>query len=150
MTQKKVKTLSEILLSDDHRERVNAEFVQLIEQFVADRSGLKGMAYRAGMAMMQKARPGILQRGVDKLLPQYLQALEPLHQEFLKAGGGDFATFLQRHTERAADALIAVADQRMAQASDTARKYYGRFRGGADEEIHSMLPGLGRLIQKYL
>lgn len=146
----KVKSLSEILLAADRRERVNAGFVTLIEDFVADRGGLKGMAYRAGMAMIQKARPGILQRGVDKLLPLYLQALDPLYQEFAKAGGSDFAAYLQKHSKRAAEALIAVADQRITRASDSAQKYYGKFRGGADEEVRNLLPGLSKLIQKNL
>jgi hypothetical protein len=146
----KRKSLVEILLAAAPRERLDAEFVDMIRDFIRHRGGLKGMAYRTGFAMLEKARPGIVERAVQKLMPQFIEALQPLYEDFLKSRGGSFAAFLETRADKAAWALIAVADGRMEGASENARKYYDRFRSGAEHEVEQMMPALGALIDRHL
>ena len=150
MGKAKAQTLSQILLADDKRQDVNRQFAQVIEDFVSRRGGLKGLGMRTGLKMLKAARPGIVDRATEKMLPDFLEALEPLHKEFVKSGGGDFAAFLQDHENAAVAALIQVADTKAANASDTVKGYYSKFRHGSEGEVKALVPGLGKLIQKYL
>jgi hypothetical protein len=94
--------LVEILLAAVPRERLDAEFVSLIRDFIQQRDGLRGVAYRTGFAMLEKARPGIVERAVQKLLPQFIEALQPHYEEFDRAPKGGFARHLQARAGRAA------------------------------------------------
>lgn len=145
-----MQSLSEILLGGPHQQVVRADCTRTIEDFIAGRGGLKGMAYRTGMAMLNRARPGILERATAKLLPQFLEALEPLYQEYQKEPADNFSAYLEKNSTRAADALIGVADRMAQQGSEVARKTYGKFRGGAEDEITALVAGLGRVISKHL
>ena len=150
MTKAKAQTLNQILLADDKRQGVQREFAQVIEDYVTRRSGFKGIGLRTGLKMLKAARPGIMDRATEKMLPDFLEALEPLHQEFRKSGERGFAAFLQDHEHAAAAALISVADTKAAGASDTVKGYYAKFRGGGEDEVKALVPGLGKLIQRHL
>ena len=145
-----MQSLSEILLGGPNPQAVREDCVELIENFIAGRSGLKGMAYRTGMAMLTRARPGILQRATAKLMPQFIEALDPLFQEYQNQPAGSFSAYLDKNSVRAADALVSVADRMAQQGSEMARKTYGKFRGGAEDEMQTLVTGLGRVISKHL
>lgn len=143
-------TLEQILLAGPRKDAVIADFVRLMEDFVANRGGLKGIGMRAGLKMLQAAKPGILDRATAKMLPEFLRALDPLHEKFVAAKEKDFAAFLQKNEKAAAAALMKVADNRAAGASSTVQGYYDKFRGGADGDVQKIVAPLGKLVAKYL
>lgn len=143
-------SLPEILLTPDQRHSATIDVVALLERYVADRAGLRGMTYRTGLAMLQKARPGMVDRAAAKLLPAFLDALDPLYQQFRQRGSGTFSSFVGQHRETAVDALLSVADERVRQASDFAQKTYARFRGSAEDEAAQLLPQFLKLIEARL
>lgn len=145
-----MKTLTESLLSGPHKDAVIADFVRLVEDQVANTGGLKGIGLRAGLKMLQAAKPGILDRATSKLLPDFLEALEPLHQKFRTSKEASFSAFLQKNAKPAAAALIAAADRRAAAASPGTKSYYDKFRKGADADVQKMVSALGTLIGKHL
>ncbi len=145
-----MKTLADILLAAPQRDTVVEETVNLIEAHVASRSGLRGMSLKTGLAMVKAARPGILGRAVQRLLPEFVQAIDPLYREFRDTGERDFSVYLQKHSGRATAALLQVADTRIAQASPMARSAYSKFRGSAETEISAALPGLARMLTARL
>jgi hypothetical protein len=145
-----VNTLSAILLSAPRREALLADAQRLLEQHVAQRAGLRGVAWRSGLAVLQAARPGIVARAVEVLLPQFLAALEPLYREFQAGSERDFGLFLLRHRERAVGLLLQIADQRAAGAAELTRSLYHRFRGQAEDEAQALLPAFARLLAGYL
>lgn len=122
----------------------------LLEEFVANRGGFKGIAWRTGLSMLKAARPGILERGVQKLLPEYLRALDPMYVEQQARNNSDFAGYMQEHPRRAAEALISIADTRIQGASEMAKKSYARFRDGAEHEVERLIPALSELIRRNL
>lgn len=143
-------SLSEILLAAPSRAQVDAEFAQMMRDFIHQRGGLTGMAWRTGLAFIERARPGIVERATQKLLPEFMQALEPLYQAH-GADGKSFGAYLKSQPRLAAEALIAVADRRMEQrGSDAAQKTYRRFRNGAEAEVERLIPLMAQLIQKRL
>ena len=146
-----MKTLADVLLAAPQRDAVVKETVSLIESHVGSLSGLRGMSLKTGLAMVKTAKPGILGRAVQRLLPEFVQALDPLYREFRESGDdGDFAAWLKKHSGRATAALLQVADTRIEQASPMARNAYAKFRGSAESEIAAALPGLARVISARL
>lgn len=141
-----MKTLADILLTAPQRDAVVEETVRLIESHVGNLSGLRGMSLKTGLAMVKAAKPGIIGRAVQRLLPEFVAALDPLYLEFRKTGGSDFAAYLWQHSGRATTALLQVADARVEQASPVARSAYAKFRPSAEAEVAAALPGLAKLI----
>ncbi len=145
-----MKALADILLASQQKKAVIADCVQLIETHVASRSGLKGMALKTGLSMLKKAKPGILERATGYLLPEFIAALDPLYQESQR-NKADFDAFLQKNAQRAAQALLEVADRRVEESdSNTVKSTYARMRGGAEAEVLAVMPGLSRLLGSYL
>lgn len=108
------------------------------------------MSLKTGLTMLKAAKPGILDRAVLRLLPEFAGALEPLYQEFRRSADRDFSVFLQKHSDRASTALLEVADLRVRQASGTVRSAYARLRGIAEQEVGAAVPALSKLVRGYL
>lgn len=144
--------LAELLLDGEHRDPVVADCVQLVEDYVAKRSGWKGMALRTGLAVIRAKRPDFLVRSTHWLLPQFLAALDPLYQR--QAGlraGGTFRDYLVEHHDEATPALLQIADQRVAGTPNQfVKKTYARFRDDAEKEVEILLPAFGDLIDRHL
>lgn len=146
-----MKKLADILLAPQRKNAVISSCVKLIEDRVASRGGLQGVALKTGMAMLKAAKPGILERATARLLPEFAAALEPLHAEFRRSGREDFTLFLQGHAQRATDALLGVADAHVARSdSATIRSTYAKLRSGAAAEVLAVIPGLASLVGGYL
>ena len=146
-----MKKLIDILWSPRQRDLFAADLLQLVEDHVRSRSGLRGAGIRAGLAMLKTANPDLLARATQRLAPEFIVALQPLYEEFLNGADGDFSVFLQKRSPDAVARLLGVADARIAASSNTAVKsVYGKMRGFAEDEVASAIPALGRLIRGYL
>jgi hypothetical protein len=144
-------SLASILLSPEHKEEFVSDSLQLIEAHVAQRRGLKGITMRTGLAMLRSARPGLLRQAIEQLLPELIQALQPLYFECSQAGKTGFGTHLRQCEDRATQLLLATADRRAAaSASAVVRANYKRFRGMAEEEVRLAMPAMAQLIDKYV
>jgi hypothetical protein len=145
-----MKKLADILLTSEQSADVVAAVVQLIESQVASRGGLKGVGLRTGLGMAKAIRPDILPKAVQRLLPEFAAALDPLYQQWAATGTPDFGAFLRLHPAEAGASLLAVADTRVRQASSAVQTIYGRLRGSAETEVQSALPALSDLLQRFL
>ncbi|WP_029890352.1 DUF6918 family protein [Polycyclovorans algicola] len=145
-------TLTEILLASPKREALIAGGAALLEKAIADRSGLTGMAYRTGYAMIKAAKPGAARRASNELMPGFAEALNPLFQQHLQQGGTaeTFGSAMLRHADEAISGMIAVADRRVEGSSDLIRKTYARFRGNAESEVARILPDFAKLIDRVI
>ena len=144
-------SLADILLAPQRRQVVIRDCVRLIEAHVDSRSGIKGLALKTGMAMLNKAKPGLIERATAILLPEFATALEPLHQAYAASGSTDFTAYLQAHAAQAAEALLQVADARVVESDSTVVKStYARLRSSAETEVRSVMPALSQLIGTHL
>jgi hypothetical protein len=144
--------LAKVLLTGAHKDSVVAETVQLIERYVGSRTGFKGIGMKTGLAMLKAARPDIVQRATNKLLPEVLDQLDAFHAEFkaINKPAGGFSAFLAARAAPVSSALLRVVDQRADASSNTAVKsVYKRFRGGAEQEVAGIVPELGAIIDRY-
>jgi hypothetical protein len=145
--------LAEKLLSSEHKDSVVADCVQLLEAYVANRSGLKGIGMRAGLSIAKSRKPDIVVRSTYWLLPEFLEALNPLYVIFKSKprSSETFQTFLHAHSADATEALLQVADLRVNGTPNMlVKKTYLHFRSEAEDEVTAILPELGKLIERHL
>ena len=130
------------------RPRVVEACCVLVDAEVAARSGLTGMAVRAGYRAVKAVRPSMVRDAVDHLLPDFAAALEPLHAE---APGTAFEPHLRANADRVAEALLGVTDRRIQQTKSAAlRKTYSGLRGIARGQLTVSVPGLARTIAPFV
>lgn len=142
-------SLPDILLAPQRKDTLVADCVQLIEDHVATRGGIRGVAMKTGVSMLKGAKPDVLQRAVSALLPDFAQALDPQYQACRKSGQ-DFAAALQARADGTVAALLGIADRRIQLTQiKGAKTLYSRLRGSAEDEIRQLLPRLVQIIARH-
>jgi len=140
--------LSETLLDADKKSQVIADCCKLVDEEVASKSGLSGLAVKAGYAAVKGIKPGFIREVVEKLLGEFAGKLDPLWTEGVKSGNA--SKFLQDNRGRVADALLSVTDGKVKDAkSSVVRGTYERLRGSAKKNVEDAVPRLGRLLEKH-
>lgn len=141
-------TLLAILQDAGRREAFLTDGVRLVEEEVAGKSGLSGLAIKGGFKAMTAVRPGIVRDALAMLLPAFQPAIEPMFAEAQQSG--DVAGWFTRHAARVADALLAVTDRKAETAQNPLlkRTYHG-LRSVAKVHTEAAVPGVGRLLAKH-
>ena len=70
-------TLSKQLLAEDTRPAVIKDLVGVVQQEVGSKEGVSGAAIKAGYGAASRVVPNLTERALDKLLPDFLVALDP-------------------------------------------------------------------------
>ena len=143
-------SLKERLGQDPQRKAVVTDACEVLDQEVADKSGLSGIAIKGAYAIVKGIKPGFVQEVVDGLLDDFLDALDPLYREAVEKQQPP-GRFLAANGERAADALLAITDDRAARSSRAViRKTYDKLRPTAKKQVASAAPRLGQLLDRHL
>jgi hypothetical protein len=143
-------TLQEILLAPDTRPQVIDDCYLLIEQEVAEQSGISGTAVRLAYKTVNTFRPGHIRYMVGALLPQLVDQLEPYWADFGNSGGSGFGDYLAKHREEVSQALLSVTDARAAASGrPVIIKAYGAVRGSSVKHVEAALPQVGDVVLKY-
>lgn len=143
-------TPSEILLADETRPAFVRDCEKLIQDEVAAKRGVTGLAIKAGFKTVRAFKPGIIPDVVNLLLPDFVAELEPFHADFVEAGGGDFAAHCVAHGGRIAEALLGITDRRADGSKHrTLVKAYRKLRPKAHEQVVAAMPRLGALLVRY-
>lgn len=140
--------LVERLADSSRKAEVIRDCCTLIDEEVASKGGLSGLAVKAGYAAVKNIKPGFIAEVVDKLLPEFAAKLEPIWDEGTAAG--DPAKHLVSNRSRAADALLSVTDDKAKQAkSGVVRTTYDKLRGSAKKNVEDAIPRLAKLLEKH-
>jgi hypothetical protein len=129
------------------------DVVRLIDAEVAGKGGLTGIALKGGYAVVKKLKDGrMIHIAVDHLLDDFTGALDTLWTSFRSSGGqGTFTSFLKSHEKQACDALLAITDAKADRAEQVViRKTYSSLRPQAEKHVKEALPGVGRLVERYM
>lgn len=136
---------------------LNRVFAELVHHRIHACRGIKGVALRAGVGALAAAQPAIVERASARLLPEFVDALEPLYAEYRKstvratARAGSFGHYLLARRREAVDVMMARADQR---AARTKNALYGRFyrtlRGTIAAEADAIMPTLAEHLDAAL
>ena len=143
-------TLQEILLSPVSEPKVIDDCYLLIEQQIAERSGVSGTAIKLAYKTVNTFLPGHIRYMVESLLPEMVDKLQPYWADFNTSGGSEFGDYLAKRGDEMSQALLSVTDDRAARSGrPTVIKAYGSVRNNAAKHIEAALPQVGDLVVKY-
>src|SRR5499427_9582595 len=132
-------TLQEILLAPDTKPHVVDDCYALIQEELAEKSGISGTALKFAYKAATTFAPGHVRHMVATLLPRMVEELQPFWEDFNAAGGTEFGDYLATRGDEEADALLTVTDDRAAASG----------RPGAAKHVQAALPQVGELVLKY-
>lgn len=142
-------TLVEVLTSPEKKTSVVDDCCDLVDSEVADKSGLSGLAIKAGYAAVKGVKPGFIKGAVSDLVPEFAKALDPIFGE-AKTKSEPLAAYFAKNASRAADALLAITDGKAQRSKHALVKgTYERLRGTAKKNVEQAIPRLGKLIEKH-
>jgi hypothetical protein len=142
-------SLGDVINDPTKRPAIVADCCALIDEEVAAKGGLSGLAVKAGYAAVKGVKPGFIREVVEKLLPEFATHLDPMWDEGKKTGNA--TAFFQSNRSRVADALLAVTDERSKHAkSSVVRGTYEKLRGSAKKNVEEAVPRLARLLTKHV
>jgi hypothetical protein len=147
--------LAEILTQSAVRPQVVQACAALIDAEVASKSGIGGLAVKAGYKLVKAVKPTMVPDVVDKLLPEFAEAMQPMYEEALAnprggARGDAFAAHVGKDPARVAAALLSVTDRRAEQASGPLKKTYARLRDTAETHVQAAVPGLVKALAPFV
>ena len=144
-------SLTEQLANVD-RSDVIRDTETLIDEEVARKSGVTGLALKGGYKVVKKLKGGrMISFAIDKLLDDFTEALDPVYTSFLDSDETTFEKYIGGHTDTAADALLDITDKRAERAENRViQKTYSKLRGTAKNHVVEALPGVGRLIDRHV
>ena len=121
----------------------------LVDEEVASKGGLSGLAVKAGYAAVKGVKPGFIAEVVNRLLKDFADQLDPLWEEGRKKG--DPAAHLVSNKSRVADALLSVTDSKAKSSkSSVVRGTYEKLRGSAKKNVEEAVPRLAKVLQKHV
>ena len=141
-------SLIEALTDEAKKKDVVKDCCALIDAEVKEKGGISGLAIKAGYGTVKGIKPGFVEKAVEDLLPEFAKALEPIYDD-AKTQNKPVGDFFTKHTERVADALLAITDAKASRAKGVAKSAYDKLRGSAKKNVEQAVPRLGKLIEKY-
>jgi hypothetical protein len=143
--------LKDILLEAGKRPRVVTDCEKLIDEEVASKGGLSGLAVKGAFAMVKAVKPGMIHEAVDGLLDSFVERIESFYVDFqANSGGKKLPDYLTRRSGEVADALLGITDERAARSKNsTLRKAYEKLRPQGKKHVEDAMPRLGRLIETH-
>jgi hypothetical protein len=141
-------SLKEQLGSGEKRQQVIDDAIKVLDQEVADKGGITGLAVKGGYKVVQGVRPGFVRDVVTALLDDFLDSMDPLYQE-AKQKGRPAGAYVVENKSRAADSLLGVTDRKAARADGMLKKAYDKLRPLAKGQVEAATPRLGQLLEKH-
>lgn len=147
-------TLSRRLLGDPlKRPKLLSDCARMIDEEVASKGGLTGLAIKAAYKVVCAIKPGLIPEMMDSLLDDFVARLEPFFAQHL-GGGGDpkaFGGALTARRSEVADALLGITDDRAKRAkNETLKSAYGKLRPQAKKNVEEAIPRVGRTLGPHL
>jgi hypothetical protein len=140
--------LSEGLNDPNKAASIVADCVKLIDEQVAAKGGLGGLGLKATYGTVKGVRPGYINGAIERLLPEALDALDPIWSEGVQTG--DPVGYLSQNRSRTADALLGITDARIEKTSNgIVRGAYNKLRSSAKSDVEEAVPGLAKIIDNY-
>jgi len=142
-------SLSEQLGGGDTRAKVIQDACGVLDQEVADKGGLSGIAIKGAYKVVQGIKPGFVPEVVDALLDDFLTAIDPLYQE-AASKQRPAGAYLRENSSRVADALLAVTDRRATSAKrQVVRSAYDKLRPMAKKQVEAATPRLADMLDRH-
>ncbi|WKK60614.1 hypothetical protein QYQ98_05985 [Corynebacterium sp. P3-F1] len=138
-----------LLLKDPTRGHVTDELVALAEQTIDNQSGLTGMALKSALAAAEKVDGNAMHTGVNQLLPNVVEELEPYWSGYKGSGAHSFGDYLADNEEKLTDSVLKIGDSFSGRAPTPAQKVYSSMRSKIGGIIAPALPEFGAIIERH-
>jgi hypothetical protein len=123
---------------------------EVLDQEVADKGGISGMAIKAAYSVVKGVKPGFIPEVVNGLLDDFLDTLDPLRAQ-AETQGVPVGDYFKRDPDQVAERLLAITDARVAKADrGVVSKTYEKLRPGAKKHVEAAVPRLAQLVAKHL
>lgn len=144
-----METLVDVLKDPARAAAVVRDGVQVIEEEVAGKSGLSGMAIKTGFKAVKAIKPGIMAEALGQLLPDFAPALDPIYTK--ARATPSVRGYFTSNADAVADALLGVTDRKRNGArNEVMKKAYDTLRPMAKRQVADAAPRLGDLIAKHV
>jgi uncharacterized protein DUF6918 len=143
-------TLKDILLAPERREVVVAELQTLVDNEVAAKGGMSGLAVKGSFAVVRRFKSGFIPHAINAMLPEFAHKLQPYYSRYDPATDGTLSDYLVANSSAVSDVLLGVADGRARKSGhETVKKAYQKLRPQAKKHVEHALPALGDLIERH-
>lgn len=144
--------LKDVLLQPGKRPQIVTECEQLLDEEVAAKGGLSGLAVKGAFKMVKAVKPGMIREAIDGLLDDFVGRMEPFFGQWQAAGGGtSVADYFAGKSTEIADALLGITDERAARSKNgTLKKAYESLRPQGKKHVTEAMPRLGRLVERHV
>ncbi len=144
-------TLREVLEADGKRPTLIRACCDLIDDEVARKRGLKGLAVKGAFKAIKAIKPGFIPDVVDNLWDEFVAKLEPYFESWKQAEDGDFGAWMLARDRQVADSLLEVTDARARTTKmATVKKLYTKLRPTAEGHVRDALPGMARIMNTHV
>jgi|GEM_PF-2104273 len=142
--------LDALLTDPSRRPALVRDLARVVEEEVASKKGLSGIALKATFGLVTGVRPGFLAEAVDYLLDGSVAGLRPLIEVGAGQGQG-VAAALRANPPATASALLRVVDDRISRSKNqTLRKAYEKLRGSAQKQVEEAVPRLADTLERHV
>ena len=140
-------TLVEQLGKEPRREKVVHDCVELIDAQVKK----QGFIIKGAYSTIKAIKKGFVQETVDAMLDEWLTEIQPHYEKWEATKSSPLPDFMIARGEDIAEDLLKVTDRRAEKTSHTtAKKMYGKMRGGAKRQVVEAIPDLAKVLEKNL
>ena len=141
--------LQETLNDPAKRKGLIADCCTMIDEEVAAKGGISGLAVKAGYKVVKGVKPGFVPDTVEHLMDDIAKNLQPIVDD-AEAKGSSVSAFFKADPGRVADALLSITDERAKKSKhSTIKGAYERLRSTAKRNVEEAVPRVGALIEKY-
>jgi hypothetical protein len=140
-------TLIESIKSDATKASIVQDCTVLIDQQVAAKGGMSGLALKTAYKIVKGVGPTYIPGAIGRLLPEVMKALDPMWQEGLQAGNP--VDYLTQNSAQTADTILSVTDNRIKNSSGVVRSSYNKLRNSVKGDVEAAVPELAKIIGKH-
>ena len=140
--------LSETINKPDIQSKIADDCAKLMDDQVSAKKGLGGLAIKAAYGALKGIGPGYVPRAIANLMPKAIDAIDPLWQEGV--GAGDPVSHLTENKTQAAEILLSVTDNKIANAKNkVVIATYNKLRNSVKGDVEEAVPGLANILNQY-
>jgi len=134
--------------SPNKKQMLVDDCVKLLDETVASKGGMGGLAWKATYNTVKGIKPGYVTAAVEGLLPQILVALDPIWSEGIQEG--DPVEYLSDNRSRVAEAILNVTDARIKKVKNgIVQSAYKKVRSATPPTLEEAVPGLAKIVDNY-
>lgn len=108
------------------------------------------MALRSAIAGVKKVDARILHKGINTVLPQLLEQLNPRWEDYKNGDHAAFGEYLAQHEDDVVAELVSLGDNLRDSMPAGVQKIYATFRSKAAKIVGPALPRIGEVVEKQM